>query len=642
MPWDEGLDGVHRAIAASDHRRIGILAGPGTGKTSFGLMRRLLRLLESGVAGDRILLLSFTRVAAADLRDKIVALGAPGSDRVRAMTLHSYCFGLLHKESVLAITRRIPRILLGHEVDLMLRDLGEGFGDIHERRRTLEALTAGWARTADEAPGPPLAEEDRRFGDAVRGWLIRHRAMLIGEVVPEAYRYLTTNPATDELTAFSHIIVDEYQDLNQLEQCLLDVLATNGNLCIAGDDDQSIYSVRYANPEGILRFVDREDVEQHVIEVCGRCPTTILDMANSLIAQAPNRGKGPLRPRDAAEPGTVAIVQWADTAAEVDGIVSAIAADLASGKREPGDILVLSNWRKIGEQIRSRLEELDIPVRSFFTEEELKSTEARRSLALLRLVVNAEDAAALRVLLGLEDQTGRTSAYQRLLRVSAELTQTPREVLERIRLGEHLGVNIPALITRYEPAARAVQRLRALESLSELIDALFPEDVDTVSDLRATALGAVVRASSAKDLLDEILESVTQDTVPQSPDFVRIMSLHKSKGLTSPAVFVVAAIDGIVPTITSDSPELQEAAREEGRRLFYVAITRASDELVISSSTWMDRADALARRVSFDPRTVRRSGDRARVRTIASPYIHECGRMAPTAQRGDTWLGSRA
>jgi superfamily I DNA/RNA helicase len=104
MAWDEGITGPHKAIAGSDHARIGVMAGPGTGKTSYGLMRRVVRLLEEGVPGNRILLLSFTRVAAADLRDRVAALDAPGVEEVRATTLHGYCFGLLQREAVLNVT----------------------------------------------------------------------------------------------------------------------------------------------------------------------------------------------------------------------------------------------------------------------------------------------------------------------------------------------------------------------------------------------------------------------------------------------------------------------------------------------------------------------------------------------------------
>ena len=109
MPkWSDDLEEPHLSIAGSAHRRIGVLAGPGTGKTKYG-HEESARLLEEGVPGERILLVSFTRVAAADLRDKIAELDAPGVEDVRATTLHAYCFGVLMRDAVLAVTGRVPR-----------------------------------------------------------------------------------------------------------------------------------------------------------------------------------------------------------------------------------------------------------------------------------------------------------------------------------------------------------------------------------------------------------------------------------------------------------------------------------------------------------------------------------------------------
>ncbi|CAN5834119.1 DNA helicase PcrA [soil metagenome] len=640
MAWDKGIEGVHKEIAASDSRRIGVLAGPGTGKTSFGLMRRVVRLLESGVPANRILLLSFTRVAAADLRDKVAALDAPGAEEVRATTLHAFCFGLLQQESVLTITRRSPRILLDHEVDLMLRDIGGDFGNIHERRRRREAYVAGWARSSGDYPGAPEGSKDREFQEAVRHWLRRHRAMLIGEVVPQAYQFLNMNPQAEALYAFDHVIVDEYQDLNALEQQLLDVLAQYGSLCIAGDDDQSIYSVRYANPEGILTYLACEDVEGYSIQICGRCPENILVVANTLIGCAPDRVKAPLSVREETAAGMLSIIQWPNTDTEVDGIVAAITGDVTSGKWNPGQVLVLTNWRKIGERIRDRLTALDIPARTFFTEEAVSFDKSKEALALLRLVVDEDDAPALRVILGLGDAGGRSKAYQHLLAFSDANRVDPKTVLQRLSDGEKLGVNVRALIERYSRAMGQVERLRAV-ALPELVDELFPADTDALADLRSVAIESLAEAETAADLLRSIVEAVTQDDVPQNPDFVRVMSLHKSKGLTSNSVYIVAAVDGILPTISSDDAGTIEAAEREGRRLFYVAVTRAASELTISGAISMDLADAHSRGVRYDKSTIRRYGDRYTVKTIASPYLSELGPMAPQPVTGQSWLKDR-
>jgi DNA helicase-2/ATP-dependent DNA helicase PcrA len=256
VTWSDELSGPHLQIASSDRTRIGVLAGPGTGKTSYGLMRRVARLLEEGVAAEEILLISFTRTAAHDLRTKVADLGVEGAEEVRATTLHAYCFGLLQRSAVLAITGRAPRPLLDHEVDMMLRDLSGNFGDIYERRARLHAFEAGWARETTTHPGLTEPGDDEFQRNMLR-WLRRHKAMLVGEVVPIAYAFLRDNPMSEERRRYKHVVVDEYQDLNTLEQHLLDLLAQEASLCIAGDDDQSIYGFRYANPDGILGFRNR-------------------------------------------------------------------------------------------------------------------------------------------------------------------------------------------------------------------------------------------------------------------------------------------------------------------------------------------------------------------------------------------------
>jgi DNA helicase-2/ATP-dependent DNA helicase PcrA len=637
MDWDDGIEGPHLAIAGSDARRIGVLAGPGTGKTSFGLMRRVVRLLSEGVPGSRILLLSFTRVAAADLRDKVAALEVSGVENITARTLHSYCFGLLQGEAVLELTHRVPRILLKHEVDLMLRDLGSDLGDIRARRERLEAYQAGWARGDTDYPGGATDSQDSRFERATMQWLQDHRAMLIGEVVPLAYKYLRDNPSAAERGAFDHVIVDEYQDLNRLEQELLDLLAENGSLCVAGDDDQSIYSMRYANPTGILNFIDRDETEAHAITVCGRCPQQILTMANSLISHAQGRDKAPTTCLDDSAPADVAIVQWDGLDAEVEGLVAAISSDIARGRRAPGDILVLTNWRQIGERVRQRLVELGVPAQSFFSEEELGNDAAREAIALLRLVVDGTDLVAYRVLLGLGDASGRSVAYARLRSAAAEHSSTVLDLLRRLDAGERFtGLNVPALVSRYHSAVARLDRLRGL-SLEALIDELLPEADSDLTDLRAVCLGAALEADSAAGLLRKVVETITQDEVPQSPDFVRVMSLHKSKGLTSPAAFVAGAVRGILPSVSADaSAEEVHARTEEGRRLFYVAATRASNQLVISSSSSMLVSDAMARGVATA--RVRMVAGKLTATTIASPYIAELGPAAPRPIRGVDWL----
>ena len=257
--------------------------------------------------------------------------------------------------------------------------------------------------------------------------------MLIGEVVPEAYKVLSQNPAGDELGAFDHIVVNSTKISDALEQSLLDVLAADASLCVAGDDDQSIYSVRYANPDGIHEeFMDRAEVEEYHDRYLWTLPVN-------------NFGDGQFAYWASSWPGLIAYFLLETSRSPASSISCSGRTsrprrmglqarllkkrDLTSGRLDPGEILVLTNWRKVGEAIRQRLKEVGIPVRSFFTEEELSSDEAKTALALLRLAADENDMPAMRVLLSLGDGAGRTAAYQRLLKYCRANAVTPTQVL---------------------------------------------------------------------------------------------------------------------------------------------------------------------------------------------------------------------
>jgi DNA helicase-2/ATP-dependent DNA helicase PcrA len=638
MVWSDGISGVHYDIAKSGAARIAVLAGPGTGKTSFGLMRRVARLLEEGVPGDRIILLSFTRTAARDLREKVAALGVEGFEHVRATTLHSYCFSLLQRESVLVITGRTPRTLLDHEIDIMLRDIGGDFGDIFDRRRLLKAYEAGWARKQLDHPGLAEVATDRAFEQGVMKWLRHHRAMLVGEVVPLAYAFLRENPMNAEIQRFAHVLVDEYQDLNALEQQLVFELVSgpDASLCIVGDDDQSIYSFRYANPEGILGVSQDETFEQYQINVCGRCPEKILSIANSLISRAPNRNKLEMTSREGSVPGSVDIVQWADLDTEVSNIAAAIVDDIQSERFEAGDILVLVQRQIIGRSITQTLLSLDVPASSFFSQEALESSVAKERLALLRFALS-DDLPSLRVLLGIGDGSARKDAYKRLADFAQKIHKPEIEVLNDALRGVKFPIRITALVNRYRQARKFIAGLN-LENLESLVSTLFPNDEENIEDIRYIAGECLTDAQNAKELCARIVARISQEDVPDSPDFVRVMSLHKSKGLTSPAVHIVSALDGIIPTIRGKLSEVEiQASFDEQRRLMYVAITRAARQLVISSSRSLPKGQAFKLGIEIASNAHRDN----RASTIASPYLRELGRTAPQPRRGTEWIVNR-
>ena len=227
MSWDDGLTGTALQIAATNDTPLRVMAGPGTGK-SFAMKRRVARLLEAGQNPGRILAVTFTRNAAASLVQDLHALGIQNCERVRVGTLHAFCFSLLNRQDVFDYLGRVPRPVvtfaksgvLQFEGGVLLDDLVSAgvFGPKRDCARRIRAFEAAWARLQSEVPGWPHDPLDRQFQAALISWLRFHRAMLIGELVPEALRFLRNNPASDARTAFDHVIVDEYQDLNKAEQ----------------------------------------------------------------------------------------------------------------------------------------------------------------------------------------------------------------------------------------------------------------------------------------------------------------------------------------------------------------------------------------------------------------------------------------
>ena len=368
MSWDHNLDAKTPAyqIASSTKQNIRVIAGPGTGK-SFAMKRRVARLLENGVEPKSILPVTFTRVAAGDLHRELVSMGVPGCEQMKGVTLHSLSLQMLSRSHVLEATGRIPRPLNDFETEPLIADLKAAHGGKKKVKGLIKAYEAAWARLQHEEPGYIQSEGDRLFEMDLQSWLNFHRAMLIGEVIPYLYQYLRDNPTAQEHDEYSHVLVDEFQDLNKAEQGIIDFLGPNSENCVVGDDDQSIYSFRHAHPSGIREWIDiKPDVGDFTLDECRRCPTTVTKMAASLITYNRNRPSGhTIVPRPQNGPGDVQIIQFRGLWNEVDGVADKIVDMVRNKDIPPGDILVLAPRRVIGTPLYERLVRDGIPVKSY-------------------------------------------------------------------------------------------------------------------------------------------------------------------------------------------------------------------------------------------------------------------------------------
>lgn len=631
--WDDDLEGVALEIAGTEDSPLRVLAGPGTGKT-YAMKRRVMRLIQEGVNARRILACTFTRTAARDIGREIAALGVAGAENVRAGTLHGLCFSILQRAAVLAATGRVARPLATSEERFLLQDL-RAFGGVREASRKLKAFGAAWARLQCDEPGWPNNQDDRDFQGALLAWLRFHNAMLIGEMVTVTLEYLRNNPQCDERQLFDHVIVDEYQDLNRAEQVVVDLLADDAALTVIGDEDQSIYSFKHAHPEGIVTFGDgHANTHDETLDVCRRCPTAVVTLANHLIAQNQSASGRPLRPRAQNGQGTVHIVQWPDLADEANGIARYVLQRIDGGGVTAGDVLILAPRRQLGYAVRDALLGLGVVAHSFFNEQaldgnptDLNDSQAQQAFALLTLLADDEDRVAFRCWCGFGSNTLNEPGWRRLRAHCEQTGDTPRRVAEQLERGDLRIAHTGAIVDRYRLLLQRENALGALRG-HDLADALFPNGNDWSAQLRAVVASAFAVGADfdARELLEEVRIGVTQMETPTDVDFVRVMSLHKSKGLTAKVVVVMGCVEGMIPSIDFEAPVAeQRRSMEEQRRLFYVALTRTTETLVLSSATAIPREQAYQMGVR-----VRRGGG-----VQASAFMTDLGQTRPAAVNGE-------
>ncbi len=633
MPWDDELYGNSRIIASSQSQVIRVMAGPGTGK-SFALQRRVQRLLESGTQPERILAVTFTRNAAQNLINDLNSLHVEGASRIKASTLHSFALNILKNNQVFRYTNRNPRPLIGINsngvmkfeyypmiLDIIKTDIEHQFGSPKEITKKIRAFEAAWATLQNEEAGWPQNPIDRALNDKIIDWLIFHKGMTIGELIPLCLTYLRNNPINPIISQFEHILVDEYQDLNKAEQTLINILSNNNNLIIVGDRDQSIYSFRHAHPEGIVQFIDEfPETDDISLCECRRCPVSIVEIANNFIQNNYGTFVDPiLIPFEGNDNGEINIVQWNNLEEEAQSIAQ-YCSYLIRDSFELKDILILTPRREIANRIKDYLNILELPSHNYYHDNIIKSEEVQQKLSFLSLLCNNNDRISLRFLLGVNHSNCHSNNYKELMIYCIENSKEPYEALLEI-VENNIEVN--SKLRKLKPIFTLINsKINDLNTMefSEVINDLFPSNNPDLSEIRQ--LLDKPNIDTLNKAYNEIINYLAHPETPDSGDFISIMSIHKSKGLTKKIVILSTCNQGLTPMNCSDDHSLQEQ-----RRLFYVALTRCRKKLLISSIANIDYATA--RRLNMQV-----NGNRAQT----SQFIDELGRNAPRVQIGNQWL----
>ena len=588
-----------------------ILAGAGSGKTRVLTHRVAYLIDQEGVNPYQILAITFTNKAAGEMRERVDKIVGFGSEQIWVSTFHSTCVRILR--------RYIDR--LGYDNNFTIYDTDDQKGVMKEICKKLQidtktlkerTILSAISSAKDELIDPVQYEMQNGFdyngGKIAKAYkeyqavLHKNNALDFDDLIMKTVELFKTDAQvlSNYQERFRYIMVDEYQDTNTAQFELIRLLADKyRNLCVVGDDDQSIYKFRGANIRNILDF------EQVYPEACVikleqnyRSTQIVLDAANAVIKN--NRGrKDKALWTDKKEGNRIHLRQFDTAYEEAEYIASDVAKKARKGEAEYGECAVLYRTNAQARLLEERFIMEGIPYdviggTNFYARREIKDI-----LAYLKTIDNGRDDVAVKRIINVPK---RGIGMATIVRVQEYADDRQISFYDALREADQI-MTIGRSASKLKPFVTMIQTFRSKQeffSLSELVKDIL-ETTGYVKELEESneedaadrienideLISKVVAYEETHDepTLGEFLEEVALvadiDRVGETDNRVLLMTLHSAKGLEFPHVYLAGLEDGIFPsymTIMSDDP----MEIEEERRLAYVGITRAKDDLTVT------------------------------------------------------------
>ena len=602
-----------QAVMATDGPLL-ILAGAGSGKTRVLTHRTAYLIEECGVNPYNIMAITFTNKAAGEMRERIDQMVGYGSESIWVCTFHSTCVRILR--------RYIDRLGFGTNFTIydsddqktLMKDICKRLEidtKMYKEKMFLSAISSAKDELID-----PIEFETRAAGDYVK----RKQA----QVYREYQQALKQNNALDfddlimktvelfkldkEVLAsyqdrFRYIMVDEYQDTNTAQFELIRLLALKyQNLCVVGDDDQSIYKFRGANIYNILNFEHHfPDATVIKLEQNYRSTQNILDAANAVIAN--NQGRKEKRLWTDNGAGDKITFEQLDTAAEeADFVARDIARRVRKGEYQYKDCAILYRTNAQSRLFEERFITANIPYKIFGGVNFYARKEVKDLLAYLKTIDNGQDDLAVRRIINIPKRGIGAASINKVALYAQE---------QEISFYDALCVaeQVPGLgkaAAKIRPFVLFIQSMKAKAKLLSVAD-LLQEVIETTGYVRELEAEGTDEAEARIENIDELiskaedyaegeeaptlngfLENVALvadiDSFDENSDYVVLMTLHSAKGLEFPNVYLAGLEDGLFPSYMSITSDNSQAEIEEERRLAYVGITRAKKNLTITSA----------------------------------------------------------
>ncbi len=573
-------------------------------------MERAFQLIrERPVAPWNILAITFTNKAAGELRERLMDMLGETASQIHASTFHSACVRILRREiEPLGYGRSFAIYDTDDSVRVVKAALKEL--NLDEKRFSAKSILSLIGRAKDELKTPDMfaatVGEDYRMQVASKVYTLYQKqlkaanAVDFDDIIMLTVQLFQQYPEVleDYRRRFRYIMVDEYQDTNRAQFELVRLLAQkDGNLCVVGDDDQSIYKFRGATIENILQFEDTFQGARVIrLEQNYRCTTTILDAANAVIAHnTARKGKTLWTQNGTGE--KVYVYRAVDESEEARFICDMIQQNVRAGARY-SDHVVLYRMNAQSQMLERGLVKAAIPYKiigglRFYERKEIKDM-----ISYLSVINNPSDTLRLRRIINEPKRKIGDSTVNAVAQIAAGEGRPVFEVLEHADEYADLARKAADLMGFAQMMRRLMDQADSCP-LDELLDTLL-EETGYLAMLRAEGFEGQTRLENIEELkstmnryaqensdatlsgfLEEIALYTDIDQYDPQADNVVLMTMHSAKGLEFDYVFVAGMEDGIFPGVQSMfDPELVE----EERRLAYVSITRAKKRLYITNA----------------------------------------------------------
>lgn len=602
-----GLNPQQREAVECLEGPVLVLAGAGSGKTRT-LTYRIANLMRSGVAPQNIMAVTFTNKAAQEMKERVERIVERGSKGLMMGTFHSICVRILRREAeAIGMDTNFSIFDESDQLSIMKQVLAElNLDDTrYTPRNILSAIS-----TAKNRNRAHLLDKQKAYGhfeEMLSNIFPLYQEKLralhgfdFDDLLIETVRLFADHPDIRERyeERFRYLLVDEYQDVNFAQYRLVKLLSErHRNLCVVGDDDQSIYSFRGADVELILRF-EKDFPEAKVIrlEQNYRSTSTILDAANAIVAGNRRRKPKKLWTENGAG-DKITVFEALHEREEARYVVDEISKQIRLQERSLKDFAILYRTNAQSRAIEEILLQMGIPYHlvggvRFYDRKEIKDI-----LAYLKAVVNPYDAISLRRTLNAPARGIGAVTIKKLETFAGSKGETLFYSITHLDEVPDISGKTKQALTRYADMLSELILLKKSASLTRFVKFVFEksgylEALQAEGDAEATSrlencqelltVAGEFEKNAEENSIDAFLYHVSLlsdvDSLKTDGASVTLMTLHAAKGLEFPVVFMIGLEEGVFP---HNRALIDETEIEEERRLCYVGVTRAREKLYL-------------------------------------------------------------